>query len=250
MHFVLYGLHADTPEYAGGLYPLGRPALAVSCLESVAQDLVEWVLYACQRLGRVVVLVVNVQVVALHGLLCLLGQQVVVDEGLGGLAAELHHHAGRRVGVHVGVLACNVVVLDVDYFEEYVPCLSLSCHAPCVAVLDVGLCHVLARTLHQFVLHHVLYLFHGHLAASPHRDAVGNLFYQSLVVAFVGGKHCLADGGRNLLLVESHYSSISFYYGLYHIAFLIIYIMYSLVCFLWGVVPDWAQSPSLHGKVT
>ena len=216
VHLVLCRLHADAGQYAGGLYALGWPALAVSGLEPVLQYLFQWVLHAGQALRRVVVLVVDVKVVVLHGLACIFREQVVINEWLGGFAGEFHHHAGRRVRVHVGVLARHVVVFYVDDFQEYVPRLGLACHAPCVAVLDVYLRHVLARAFHQLVFHHVLYLLHAHLALPLHRDAVGYLGDEGLVLALFGGEHRLADGSCYLLFIEPDDSPVSFFYGLYH----------------------------------
>ena len=68
VHLVLYGLHADTAQDAGCLDTLGRAALAMTSLEAMLQNLVQRMLNAGERLGGIVVLVVNMQVVILHGL--------------------------------------------------------------------------------------------------------------------------------------------------------------------------------------
>ena len=216
VHLVLGCFHADTAEDAGRFDAFGRTALSVPGLKTVGENLVERMLYAGEAFGGVVVLVVDVEVVAPHGFACVLREQVVIDERLGGFAAELHHHAGRGVGIHVGIFAGHIVVFDIDDFQEDVACLCLSGHASCITVLDVGLGHLLACTFHQFVFHQVLDVLHGHLAFSAHGDAVGYLPDERFVLTFGRGEHGFADGGSNLLLVESHDSSISLHYGLYH----------------------------------
>ena len=72
VHLVLHGLHGDTSEDACCLDSLCRTRLAVAGEETVLEDLVERVLDTCQTLGRVVVLVMNVDVVASYSLLYLL----------------------------------------------------------------------------------------------------------------------------------------------------------------------------------
>ena len=142
MHLVLHGLHADTAQNRSGLDALCRTALAMAGLETILEDTVQGVLHAGQRLGGIVVLIVNVQVVVLHGILHLIAQQIVVNERLGGLAGELHHHTGRSVGVHVCILAGNIVVLDVNNLQEDVAGLSLAGNGTGTAVLDVDLGNV------------------------------------------------------------------------------------------------------------
>ena len=159
----------------------------------------------------------DVQIVATHGIAHFLAQQIVVHEGLGGLAAELHHHTGWCVGIHVGVLAGYIIVLDIDDFKEDVASLGLTCHTAGIAVFDICLCHILAGTLHQLVLHKILNVFHCHLALATHGNAVGNLSDEDLILTLGGGDHSLADGCRNLLLIEADDAAVSFNYCLYHI---------------------------------
>ena len=115
------------------------------------------------------------QVVMGYGVAALLGEQVVVDEGFGGLRGELHHHARRGVGVHIGILAGDVVVLDVHDVEEHLTGLRLTGHTALVAVGDVLLGHVLAARLHQLQLYEVLNLLHRHPLFATLGDAVGYL---------------------------------------------------------------------------
>ena len=184
--------------------------------KTVVQYLVQWMLNASEALGGVVVLVVDVQVVGTHGLACLLAEQVVVNERLGGLAGKLHHHAGWRVGVHVGVLACDIVVLGVDDFQEQVASFCLTGDAAFVAIVDVALCYFLTGALHEFELHHILNAFHAHLALSTSSNVVGYALNECLVVAGFGCEHGFADCRFNFFFVVSNNSSITFYYCLYH----------------------------------
>ncbi len=216
VHLVLCCLHGDTTHDAGCLDALCGTTLTMSGTETTLQDMVQGVLDAGQRLGGIVVLVVDMQQIGTNGLACILAQQVVVYEGLGGLAAELHHHTGRCVGVHVRILASHIIALNVDDLEEDVTCLGLTSHTTLVAVLDVDLCHVLAGTLHQLHFHHILDLLHRHLGLALHGDALCDRADQLGVITFLGGEHCFTDGRSDLCLVESHDSSISLYDCLYH----------------------------------
>ena len=216
VHLVLCSLHADAGKHAGRLDALGGSALAVASHITAFEDVVEGMLHACQRLGGVVVLVVDVEVVVLDGFADVVAQEVVVDEGLGGFRGELHHHARRRVGIHISVFARDVVALDVDDFEEHLARLGLACDGALVAVLDVYLGHVLAGALHELQFNEVLYFFHGHLCLSTHADAVGYLMNEVLVFAFFSPKHGFTDGSNNLLFVEAYDASVALDYCLYH----------------------------------
>ena len=129
----------------------------------MSEDAVQRMLHAGEALGGVIVLVVDVQVVPLHGIQDLFAQQVVVYKRLGGFAGKLHHHACRCVGIHVGVFAGDVVGLDVDDFQKHVACLGLAGDAALVAVGNVFLGNVLAAAFHQFQFDHILDGFYGHL---------------------------------------------------------------------------------------
>ena len=174
-------------------------------------------LHTSQRLGGIVVLVVYVQVIVLHGIATLLAQQIVVHEGLRRLRGKLHHHAGRRIGIHIGILARDIIILDIHDVQEHVACLRLTGDAALVAVGDILLSDVLATRLHQFHLHSVLYLLHRHLTVTALRDVVGNLIQQALILTLVGVKHCLTDGSHDLLLIKTHDASVTLYYCLNHI---------------------------------
>ena len=86
-----------------------------------------------------------------------------------------------------------------------------------VTVGNILLRHVLAARLHQFQLYHVLNLLHRHLAVAALGNVVRYLVQQAFVLALVRVHHGLADGGHNLLLVESNDASVSLYNSLNHI---------------------------------
>ena len=126
------------------------------------------------------------QIVAAH---CFLGfgrQQIVVDKLLGGLAGKLHYHSCRAVGIHIGVFASYIVVLGIDDFQKYVAGLGIARYAAHISIRDVFLCHFLARTLHQFFFHHVLYLLHLHVFFSLGGDAIHDAHYQAFVFSLFG----------------------------------------------------------------
>ncbi len=174
-------------------------------------------LHARQALGGIVILVVDVDIVVAHGLTHGRREKVVVDKRFGGLAGEFHHHARRRVRVHVGVLAGHVIVLGLDNLEEDVAGLCAARYAALVAIGDVTLGHILARRLHQLDLDLVLNLLDSHALLAGHADAVGDALDESLVFAHLGGEHCLADGRLDFLFVISGHASVSLYDCLYHL---------------------------------
>ncbi len=79
--------------------------------ESMFENDIQWVLYASQALGGIIVFIMDMNVVVHDGVANILREEVVVDEWLGSFRSKLHHHAGWCVGIHVGVLTGNVVVL-------------------------------------------------------------------------------------------------------------------------------------------
>ena len=217
VHLVLGTLHRDTGQHRCRLDTAGRARGSVSGDEAALKDMIQGVLHTGERLRGVVVLVVDVQIVMGNGVAGILREQVVVDEGLCGLRGELHHHACRRVGVHVSILAGDIVVLDVDDIEEHLARLGFSGHTALVAVGDVFLGHVLAARLHQLQLHEVLDFLHRHPLLATLGDAVGYLIEQSLVLTLVGMEHGLTDGGHHFLFVESHNAPVALHYCLNHI---------------------------------
>ena len=216
VHLVLSCFHRDTCQHTCRLNALGRARCPVSSCEAVHEDVVERMLHASERLGRVVVLVVNVEVVVEHCIATFLTQQIVVNEWLGRFARELHHHACWRVCVHVRILASHIVVLDVDDFEEDVAGFRLASDTALVAIGDVALSHVLARTLHQLQFHEVLNLLNCHLCVAMIGDMVCDALDELFVFALIGVHHRLADGSHNFLLVEADGTTVALDYCLYH----------------------------------
>ena len=151
-----------------------------------------------------------------HGIAHLFRKQIVVDERLGGLRCELHHHAGGRVGVHIGILARNVVRLDVDYIEEDITRFGLAGDGTLVAILDVCLRHILALAAHELHFDGVLDGLHRHLRLPFINNVTGDLLYQILVFTFLGVQHGLADCSHDLLFVETNDAPVTLYYSLYH----------------------------------
>ena len=177
VHFVLSCLQGDAGNHARCLYSLGGPGFAVTGDESVLENIVQGVLYAGERLGGVVVLVVDVQIAVLHCLTRFRGEQIVIYKRLSSLGGELHHHTRGRVRVHIGVLAGDVIVLGFDDFQENVACLCSSRYTALVAVCDIALGDLLAGGFHQLQFHAVLNLLHGHALRTGHADSVSNLMY-------------------------------------------------------------------------
>ena len=181
------------------------------------EHLVERVLHTGEALGGIVVLVMDVQIIAANGLTGLLTQQVVIDKGLGGLAGKLHHHAGGSVGIHVGILAGDIVILGIDDLQEQVTGLGLASHTAFLAVIDIASGNLLAGALHQFQLHLVLNILDAHLAAATRADTVGDALDEALVLPGFGCEHCLADCGFDFFLIIADDAAISFKYSLDHI---------------------------------
>ena len=210
VHLVLRRLERYAGYDACGLDAFGRARLAVSGDESVAEDIVERMLHACEALGGVVVFVVDVEVALTHGVASLLGEQVVVDERFGGLGGEFHHHSRGGIGVHVGVLAGDVVVFGLDDLEKHVAGLGAACYAALVAVGDIFFSHLFAGRLHQLELYAVLNLLHAHLLVTGDADAVGDFLNECFVLAQRGLEHGFTDGGFDFLFVVSYHTSVAF----------------------------------------
>ncbi len=180
-------------------------------------------LHAGKALCGVVVLIVDMDVVVLDSLLYGCGEQIVVNEWFCGLARELHHHAGRGVGIHVRILACHIVVLGFDDLQEHVACLCATCYAALVAVRDITLGHILTGRFHQLNLHLVLNFLDSHAVFARHADAVGYLLDQRLILAHLCGEHGLADCCLDFLLIVSDYASVALHNCLYHLGGIMIF---------------------------
>ena len=170
--------------------------------QAVLEDLVQRVLDAGQGFGRIIILVMDVDVVAGHRFPDIAGQQALVHVTLGRLGSEFHHHARRGVRVHVGILAGDVIGLRVDDGLEDLVGLGLAGQVALVAVGDVLLGDFLARALHELELDAVLDILDAHFVAVHLGDGIGNLGGQDDVLSAVGYIHRLKDGGNDFLVVE------------------------------------------------
>ena len=216
VHLVLGCFQRDASQDTGSLDAFGRARFAVSGREAVFQNMVQRMLHACQALGGIIILVMDVQIVLGDGIQNFFTQQIVVHERLGGFAGKFHHHACRGISIHIGIFACDVVGLDVDNLQEHVARLCLAGNASLVAVGDVFLGNVLAAALHQLHFHQILDGFHRHLRIPLERDAVRNLVYQLQVFTFICMQHGFPDGGGYFFFVESDDASVALEYCLYH----------------------------------
>ena len=119
----------------------------------------------------------DMQIVIFHSFLDFFTQQVIVHERFGRLAGKLHHHTGRRVGIHIGILAGNIVRLNVYDFQEYIARFCFTGDASLVTVGDVFLCNILAATVHQFQFDSILDGFDCHLCVTFKGNVIGDLAY-------------------------------------------------------------------------
>ncbi len=217
VHFVLSRFHRYAGYYACRFDTLGRARLPMAGHKAVVQNVVERVLHAGKALGRVIVLVVDMDIIAAHGIACFRRQQIVVNERLGGFAGKLHHHSRRRIRIHIGVLAGDIVVLGLDYLVEHIAGLGLAGYATLVAICYVALCDFLSGAVHKFKLHHILNILHRHTLGAPGANAVGYLLDKSLVLAKLRCKHGLAYGCLDFFFVIAHDATVAFHYYLYHV---------------------------------
>ena len=217
MHLVLHGLHGYAGQDRCRFDTLRGTGLPVAGLQSVFQNQVQRVLDAGKRLGGIIILVVDMDVVARNGFAHVSRQQALVHIGLGSLGSELHHHARRRIGIHVRILAGDVIGLRVDDGLENLVRPGFPGQVALVAVGDVFAGHLLTGTLHEFEFHQVLDILHAQFVRSLFCNGIGDLCSQDDILALLGYIHCFQDGGNNLLAVEFDKPPIAFYYVLYHI---------------------------------
>ena len=185
-------------------------------LEAVLEDQVERVLDARQRLGGIVILVVDVDIVIGDGIADIVRQKDLIHIAFGRLGSKFHHHAGRGVGVHVGILAGDVVDLRVDDGLEDLGTLGLAGEVALVAVGDVFPRHFLAGGLHQFHFHAVLDFLDAHFLFVELGDRVGDLRRQDDVLSGLCHIHRFEDGRDDFLVVEIHMTAVSLEYLSYH----------------------------------
>ena len=144
---------------------------------------VKRMLHTGKTLGGVVVFVVNMEIIAFYGFASFLREEIVVDKRLCCLAGKLHHHSCRRICIHIGIFACDVVRLGFDDFQKDVTRFGSTSDAPLIAVGDVAFSHFFARAFHQFQFHIVLDFLDSHTLFAGGANAVGNLLYQRFIFA-------------------------------------------------------------------
>ena len=178
--------------------------------------MIERMLNTGKRLGRIIILIVNVQIIMLHGITNIFRQQEVVNKRLCCFRCKFHHHTRRSIGIHVGILACNFIVLNVHNLHEHVTGLCLTCYRTLVTILNILLCNILASTLHELNLHGILNVLNTHLRLTLLSYMVGDATDKSFVLAFFGVHHGLSNGCLYFQIVKTDYSSVTFYYCLNH----------------------------------
>ncbi len=216
VHLILSRLERYAGYHACRLDSLCRARFAMTCHKPVLQDTVERVLHASEALCWVIILVVDMDIVVFYRILYSVGKKVVVNERFGSFGSELHHHTGRRIRVHIGILAGYVVVLRFDYFQEHVAGLCLSGNRTLVAVCDIFLGYILTCGFHQFEFHGILNLLHSHAMRTVHSDTVGYLLNETFVLATFGGDHGLSYGRLDFVFIISDNPTVAFLNNLYH----------------------------------
>ena len=85
VHLVLCRLHGYATHDAGRLDALGRTALSVTGTEATLQDVIQGVLHAGERLGGIVVLVVDMDISVLDGIAHVFREKACIHVRLRGL---------------------------------------------------------------------------------------------------------------------------------------------------------------------
>ena len=156
------------------------------------------------------------EVAGAHGIAGFLRKKIVVNKGLGGLAREFHHHSRRGIGVHIGVLARDVVAFGLDDFQEHVAGLGAASDASLVAICYIAFRHFLAGGVHELHFHAVLNLFNCHAFVAGDAYAVGYFLNEGFVFATLGLKHGFSDGGFDFFFIIAYHASVAFDDSLYH----------------------------------
>ena len=203
--FVLVRLEDDRGQRRVALYRLRRPDRAVLGVEPAAEQVVQIVLYAGRRFGRVIVQIVDVDVAVAVRSGIADAEQVFVGVVLGHFRCESHHLAGRRVRRHVGVAQVDVVFLHGhdavhDLFDR--GALVTLDVAP-LAVDDVFFGDV-GVAGHQFLFHEVLNLLDGnHLVGDGGGHVGGDLPDRVLLIVDSAGTVGFGHGADDFVQRES-----------------------------------------------
>ena len=84
VHLVLASFQRNASQYCCSLDALCWTARTMTGCESMFENDIQWVLYASQTLGRIIVFIMDMNVVMHDGVANILREEVVVDEWLGG----------------------------------------------------------------------------------------------------------------------------------------------------------------------
>ena len=85
MHLILCTLHRDTSQHGSRLYTLGRARGAMTSNKATGQDVIQRMLYTSERLGGVIVLIVDVEIVVFYRITTIFREQIVIYKRLRGL---------------------------------------------------------------------------------------------------------------------------------------------------------------------
>ena len=198
---VLVGLEDNGRQCGIALYGLWGTDAAVFCVEPPLEQVVQIILYAGGRFGRIVVEVVDMDVPVPVRLRVLWWQQVLVGVVLGDFRGKRHHLSCRRVARHVGVAQVHVVLVDGDnpVHDMLDLRLAFALDVSPLPVDDVFLGHF-RLGFHQFRFHQILDFLHsdGRLRDAC-RHFPGYCPDLAVPVLYAGGPERFSDGVADLV---------------------------------------------------
>ena len=157
------------------------------------------------------------QIIILNSRSHFFAQQIIIHKRLSCFAGELHHHTGRRIRIHISILAGNIVRLDIDNLQKHIPCLCFPGNASLIPISNIFLSYILAAAVHKFHFYSILYIFHRHLRRTFKRNAVRYLADQLHIFSHLSMQHSFSNSRSYLFLVETNDTSVSFDYCLNHV---------------------------------
>ncbi len=169
-----------------------------------------------KALGRIVILVMDVEITVLYSFTGFLRKKIIVNKRFCSLACKLHHHACRRIRVHIGILTGDVIAFGLDDFKEHVAGLGSAGYRPLIAICDVTFGDFLSRRIHELKLDIVLNFFNRHLFTAGHAYTIGNTRNESFILAHFCCEHSLADCGLDFFFIVTDDSAIALYHCQYH----------------------------------
>ena len=72
VHLILCTLHGDTSQYRGRLNALGRARGTMTRDKTTSQDVIQRVLHTGERLSRIIILIVDMEIVMFYGITAIL----------------------------------------------------------------------------------------------------------------------------------------------------------------------------------